>query len=70
MFENSAANIQSVGLDAPGSTVVTYAAPPAGPGAPLTGLDSESAWPLVGAAALGTLLLGGVAYQARRRQDA
>ncbi|GAA1748171.1 hypothetical protein [Aeromicrobium alkaliterrae] len=71
-YTNSAANVSAVGLNLPGSSAVSYAAPaaPAGPGAPLTGLDEQSVWPLVGAGALGVVLLGGVAVQARRRHAA
>lgn len=41
---------------------------PGTPGAPLTGMDTASVWPLVGAGALGAAVLAGAAWQYRRRE--
>jgi len=59
-FENSAANIESVGLNAPGATTVVFAAPPKDPAAPDTGAEPAPMWPAYGALGAGLLLAMGL----------
>jgi len=68
VFKNSAANIESVGLNKPGSTSIQFLAPPSVK-APDTGEQRTSMWQFY-AALLGGLALAGVGAQrliARRR---
>jgi uncharacterized repeat protein (TIGR01451 family) len=80
VFENSADNITSRGLDAPGATQVEYVAAedPADPPAeapadqvlpPATGAERASMVPAAAALAAGAALLGGLGLRRMRRQD-
>ena len=66
----SVAGFDTDPVDANNTSTATlpFPAGPALPGAPLTGMDSESVWPLVGAGALGALVLAGAGWQYRRRE--
>lgn len=67
VFENSAHNISSQGLDAPGSTFIEFLSPP---GAPDTGEQRVAMWPSYLAVAAGLALLAGLAGTvAVRRRD-
>ena len=57
VFENSADNIESVGLNDPGATTVEFAAPPAPPGAPDTGVERTAMWPSIAGLSAGLLLV-------------
>lgn len=60
VFENSADNIEAVGLNLPGSATVEFASPPADPAAPDTGAERTPMWPAYGALGAGLLLAAGL----------
>ncbi len=68
VFKNSAANIDSVGLNDPGATEVSFVAPAVDVEAPDTGAQPAAMWPTYLALSLGLLTVGGLAtYQVATR---